>query len=216
MITATINLGDVKGNKNKDVEDDIFPSWEEPETKNINSKNNIEDTNQEIDDQEDSPPPKKRRKAYTKEVIIPKGLIIPISFKQEVKSKNYDAGDMAAIKVVDNVYVDGELIFKKGNTGFARIVKSKNQRFFARTGIIEINDGEINDKFGNPHNIEIKIKKTGKPVTDSGTVVTIKKKDWPFTFFNVNKGKDVRISSGAIYHAIIITEDSVIQVKSYK
>lgn len=202
----TINLGDLKPD-NSSKSSNGFPFWEDSEPTSIDSSENVEQENIKTDN-----PTKKTKKTYIREVIIPRGLLIPVSFKQEVKSKNYDAGDLAAIRVVDDVYVDEILVFKKGNIGTARIIKSKNTRFFARTGIIEVNGGEINDKYGNSHAVDIKITKKGKPLHTSGEAISITRNNWPITFFGTTNGKDVQIPSGAVFHAII-TEDSIIKIR---
>ena len=90
------------------------------------------------------------------------GVVVPVRFKYEVSSDSLQEGDAIPLEVVENVYLNGMLLFKEYNSGIAYVSSYKKSAFLGQGGKIEINSGYINDVNGTRHNITLSFNAKGR------------------------------------------------------
>lgn len=107
-------------------------------------------------------------------VTVPAGTVIPFSYNIEVNSKKILPDDQIPITVVRDIYINNNLVFKKGAQGYLVVFDVKKVRTWHPTeykkgGYIAIEDGMITDITGNMHNISYKEYQKG---SDLGPIYT--------------------------------------------
>ncbi len=90
------------------------------------------------------------------------GLVIPIRFKYEVSSDSLQQGDAIPLEIVENVYLNGMILFKEYDSGIAYVNSYKKSSFLGRGGKIEITSGYINDLNGIRHSITLSSSTKGR------------------------------------------------------
>lgn len=90
------------------------------------------------------------------------GLVVPVRFRYQVYGNDLQVGDGIPLEVVDNVYTGGNLIFRQGGGGFAKVSRVSKAGILGRSGTIEINSGEITDVQRNKHLISITSSSKGR------------------------------------------------------
>jgi hypothetical protein len=71
-------------------------------------------------------------------VQVPANTLIKIATVDPVNAKNLKAGDMIRFKVAEDVIVDGDLIFAKGEPGEGKVEKVRQAKNFGRNAEVEI------------------------------------------------------------------------------
>ena len=90
------------------------------------------------------------------------GLLVPVRFKYDVSSDSLQEGDAVPLEVVENVYLNGAVLFKEYSSGIAYVNSYKKSAFLGRGGKIEITSGYLNDVNGKRHSITLSSSAKGR------------------------------------------------------
>ena len=88
------------------------------------------------------------------EMQIPRDLLIEVEITEDVGSRTLREGDLVDIKVAENVFIDGNLVFAKGLRGTGKVEKVRKAKgWTGKNGKIQIDFYTLNCIDGN--NVEI-------------------------------------------------------------
>lgn len=113
---------------------------------------------------------------------------ILLTINEKITSKTVCAGDVLDAKISENVYVDNQLIFKKGAPAKVNVTMVKKATIMGAPGEIILENGKIKDIKGDNHiitfarNFKGNAKLYPKVFTAVGIIV------WPCLFFGLAKG----------------------------
>lgn len=133
------------------------------------------------------------------EMQVSKDVLIKVELAENVGSRNLQAGDLVDIKVAENVFVDGKLVFAKGLPGKGKVEKVRKAKgWTGRNGKIQIDFFTLNCIDGK--NLEIYVGEESKhEMTTQGMIAGASlvgmnlNDDW--NKFMVH-GKNLEISAG--------------------
>lgn len=144
------------------------------------------------------------------EMQVPRDLLIKVELAGNVSSRTLQEGDLVDIKVAENVFIDGKLIFAKGLRGKGRVEKVRKAKgWIAQNGKIHIDFYTLNCIDGKNIGVyvgeESKREMSTQDMVDGAGLVGINLND-DWNKFMVH-GKNVEIFSGTKLY--IQTEKSV-------
>ena len=127
-------------------------------------------------------------------IKVPENTEITLIPAESVISKN--ASSRIKLKIKDDVIIDNNLIFRKGDKAFLEIADSAPADFFGKPGYIEIFNGYVYDVRGQTHEVLIDKKIEGK---ERGWVLVLFSLGFtvilfPFFLFAFVKGTNADIS----------------------
>lgn len=95
------------------------------------------------------------------EMQVSKDILIKVALAEDVGSRTLQVGDLVDIKVAENVFVDGKLVFVKGLPGKGKVEKVRKAKgWTGRNGKIQIDFFTLNCIDGN--NVEIYVGEESK------------------------------------------------------
>lgn len=139
--------------------------------------------------------------------VIPAGTIIPVSLTSQINSDLLNEGDVVSIKVVKDVYVDGQVVFPKDTVGLANVTKVKHSRHHGGAGYLLIKDAQIMDINKNTQDIQLSMKAEGDGCRGSAIFLSVIGTLLILTPFGIWKhGDPAFLSPAQVYNGIITTQ----------
>lgn len=143
-------------------------------------------------------------------VSVPVGTKVPILVPNTVSSNSVKTSENINVLIAEDVRVEGQLVFKKGDPAALAILKSQSSGHFGRPGRLEIAGGFATDIHGDRQPINISYLSKGKSrraFSIAGTILSI-----PLIFFFVGlvtlpvaimtSGKEARVGEGLILESL--------------
>lgn len=99
------------------------------------------------------------------EVNVPAGTVVPITVSQTQTSKTVTSGSSIEAKITEDVIIDNNIIFKKGDRAVLSVLSAKKAKFVGIPGEIKLSGGKIFDAKGEEHRIDFNQQITGEEKT---------------------------------------------------
>ena len=132
--------------------------------------------------------------AYTA-TKVPAGTTIPISINQKITSKSVASGASINAKIEEDVMVNNELVFKKGDRASINVMSAYKAGFIGKPGELVLYGGKVYDVNGKPHSHEFSRQITGTektwPKVCLGVSIFFL---WPLALFGFVKGGQAEIN----------------------
>ena len=96
---------------------------------------------------------------------VPAGTTIPISINQKITSKSIASGASIKAKIEEDVMVNNELVFKKGDSASINVMGAEKAGFIGKPGELVLYGGKVYDVNGKPHSHEFSRQITGTEKT---------------------------------------------------
>lgn len=134
-------------------------------------------------------------------VQLPAGMELKVEFIQDVSSKYVKPGDLAPIKLVEDIGVGGITLVKAGAMGTARVAKVEKAGKPGKPGSLELQLVEIESEgaYKTVDGAKIQLEATGGPIIAKGK--SKKTMSYIFIFGLFIKGSDGVIPAGHIVTA---------------
>lgn len=129
-------------------------------------------------------------------VQLPAGMEIKVEFIQDVSSKYVKPGDLAPIKLVEDINVGGIILVKAGAAGTARVVKAEKAGKPGKPGSLELQLVEIESEgaYKTVDGAKIQLEAVDGPIIAKGK--SKKTMSYIFIFGLFIKGTDGMIPAG--------------------
>ena len=133
------------------------------------------------------------------EMQVPRNLLIKVELTENVGSRTLQTGDLVDIRVAENVFLDGKLIFAKGLTGKGKVEKVRKAKgWIAQNGKIQIDFYTLNCIDGKSIDIyvgeESKNEMTKQEMISGASLVGINlNNDWNKVMVH---GKNLEVTAG--------------------
>ena len=138
---------------------------------------------------------------------VPKGIEVPVHFSSNVNSDRLYSGDIVAVKVAEDIYVNNKKVFAQGSTGFAEVEKAVRSGSHGRAGSITINQAKIKDINGKNHTVQLNVFEKGisrRPSAITLSVVGVLLILIPFGIWR--EGDPAHIRTSKIFMAVTIDD----------
>ena len=133
------------------------------------------------------------------EMQLPKDVLIKVAIDERVGSRTLQVGDLVDIKVAENVFIDGKLIFVKGMPGKGKVEKVRKAKgWMGKNGKIQIDFYTLNCIDGKHLDIyvgeEAKKEMTNQGMIKGASLVGLDlNDDWHKIII---RGKNIELSAG--------------------
>jgi hypothetical protein len=126
---------------------------------------------------------------------VPAGTTIPISINQKITSKSVASGASIKAKIEEDVMVNNELVFKKGDSASINVMSAEKAGFIGKPGELVLYGGKVYDVNGKPHSHEFSrqingTEKTWPKVCLGVSIFFL----WPLALFGFVKGGQAEIN----------------------
>lgn len=101
------------------------------------------------------------------------GDVIPVYFMSSVNSDSLSAGDLISFVVAEDVYQNGELLFRKNSNGYATLDKVVHSGGHGKAGVVQISTGRVKDIYDNQHMVKFNIDIKGESRKASAITLSV-------------------------------------------
>lgn len=70
--------------------------------------------------------------------VLAAGTAVPLELAHEVSSRTHGQGNRIALRVADDVLVDGRIVIPRGAPGLAEVLRHRAKGAFGRAGLLEL------------------------------------------------------------------------------
>jgi len=143
--------------------------------------------------------------AITKQLEIPSGTVVPITFTTSANSDRLYSGDIIPIYIQEDVLINNHIVFKKGMTGTAEAENVIRSGSHGRAGFIEITSAKIPDVNGVKHKIQLNVTRKGESRRASAITLSVLGVLLILIPFGIwREGTPAVINGNSIYEGVII------------
>lgn len=149
---------------------------------------------------------------FAKSITVKNSTRVPITFEQQYTSKQVFAGQKIDGVIADDVKIQNQVVFKKGDRAFLNVSDVKKAGFIGNAGELYLVNGAVMDVNGDVHTVEFNKKFIGKEKTYPKVLLGVSIFFlFPLALFGFVKGGQAKVNTGEIID-VYLRNDFVISI----